>query len=278
MSARLDAIYRAELAQAIPEAGDDDSYLPQLLDARVMWVVLFTSSGTAIAGEDREWGIATVRQRILAQWRGLLEEFALQDAFPALAALGERLVGRLGQLWRDVKPLPLYPPFRTATRAYVGLGSNVGDRLGNLRAAVRALDGHDSIAVVAASGVYETDPVGPEQPDFLNALVEIETDLAAEELLRILREIESQLGRIVRERWGPREIDLDLLVYGDAHIETDDLVVPHPQIATRAFVLVPLVEIAPVLDIPGVGPASGLLARLDRSGVRVFGDSALLRD
>jgi 2-amino-4-hydroxy-6-hydroxymethyldihydropteridine diphosphokinase len=163
-------------------------------------------------------------------------------------------------------------------RAYVGLGSNVGDRLGKLRAATRALEERDGISVTSVSGVYETDPVGPAQPDFLNAVVEIETDVAAEELLRIFKDIEADLGRVVRERWGPREIDLDLLVYGNAQIDSDDLVVPHPQIATRVFVLAPLVEIAPALEIAGVGPASALLARLDRSGVRIFGGSGLLRD
>lgn len=161
-------------------------------------------------------------------------------------------------------------------RAYVGLGSNVGDRLGNMRGAVTALRAHDDVDILSVSSVYETDPVGPAQPDFLNAVVEIETDLAAEELLRVFKDIEEKLGRVTRERWGPREIDLDLLVYGDVRIETGDLVVPHPQIATRAFVLVPLVEIARALEIPGVGDASGLLARLDRSGVRVFAENALL--
>ena len=150
--------------------------------------------------------------------------------------------------------------------------------MGNLRGAVRALEARDGIEVVAVSGVYETDPVGPSQPDYLNAVVELETDLAAEELLRIFKDIEGELGRVARERWGPREVDLDLLVYGDVRIETDDLTVPHPQIATRAFVLVPLVETAPALEIPGVGDASGLLARLDRSAVRVFGDSTLLHE
>jgi 2-amino-4-hydroxy-6-hydroxymethyldihydropteridine diphosphokinase len=163
-------------------------------------------------------------------------------------------------------------------RVFVGLGSNVGDRLANLRGAVAALRAHGDIDVVATSSVYETDPVGPEQPDFLNAVVELSTDLAAEELLRVVKRIEVDLGRIPRQRWGPREIDLDLLVYGDRRIESDDLVVPHPQIAARAFVLVPLEELAPALDIPGVGDASSLLARLGRAGVRLFGPKVLLLD
>lgn len=163
-------------------------------------------------------------------------------------------------------------------RVFVGLGSNVGDRLGSLRAAVAALRHVDGIDVVATSSVYETDPAGPRQPDFLNAVVELATDLAAQELLRVCKDIETTLGRVPRERWGPREIDIDLLVYGDRTIGTDDLVVPHPQIAARAFVLVPLEELAPAYEIPAVGDTSSLLARLGRAGVRVFGGSDLLSD
>jgi 2-amino-4-hydroxy-6-hydroxymethyldihydropteridine diphosphokinase len=163
-------------------------------------------------------------------------------------------------------------------RVFVGLGSNVGDRLGYLRAAVAALRAVDGVEVVATSSVYETDPVGPEQPDFLNAVVELATDVAAEELLRTCKRIEADLGRVPRDRWGPREIDLDLLVYGDRTIDSDDLVVPHAQLAARAFVLVPLEELAPAYEIPGVGDTSSLLARLGRAGVGVFGGSDLLSD
>ena len=163
-------------------------------------------------------------------------------------------------------------------QVFVGLGSNVGDRLGNVRAAVAALREHDDIDVVATSSVYETDPVGPQQPDFLNAVVELATDLAAEELLRVCKQIETDVGRVHRERWGPREIDLDLLVYGDRRIESDDLVVPHPQIAARAFVLVPLEELAPALDLPGVGDSSSLLARLGCEGVRIFAPKETLEE
>jgi 2-amino-4-hydroxy-6-hydroxymethyldihydropteridine diphosphokinase len=163
-------------------------------------------------------------------------------------------------------------------KVYVGLGSNVGDRLGHLRGAVAALRDRDGIDVVETSSVYETDPVGPEQPDFLNAVVSVDTDLAAEELLRIFQAIERELGRMPRERWGPREIDLDLLVYADRRIKEEGLEVPHAQIAARAFVLVPLEEIAPALEVPGVGGVSSLLARLDREGVRLFGPKELLSD
>jgi 2-amino-4-hydroxy-6-hydroxymethyldihydropteridine diphosphokinase len=163
-------------------------------------------------------------------------------------------------------------------RAYVGLGSNVGDRLGHLRSAVAALRANEKIVVTDVSSVYETDPVGPAQPDFLNAAVAVDTDLSPQEMMRVLKAIERDIGRVPRERWGPREIDLDLLVYGDRRIDSDDLVVPHPQIAARAFVLVPLTELAPALDVPGVGDASSLLARLGREGVRIFGPKDLLSD
>jgi 2-amino-4-hydroxy-6-hydroxymethyldihydropteridine diphosphokinase len=130
-----------------------------------------------------------------------------------------------------------------AVTCYVGLGSNLGDRLENLRRAVELLDASDGVAVVRTSSVYETDPVGPPQPDFLNAVAEISTDLGPHELLARCKAIEAELGRTPGERWGPREIDLDLLLYGDERIDTGELVVPHPRMNERAFVLVPLREL-----------------------------------
>ncbi|HYZ92168.1 MAG TPA: 2-amino-4-hydroxy-6-hydroxymethyldihydropteridine diphosphokinase [Actinomycetota bacterium] len=144
-------------------------------------------------------------------------------------------------------------------RAFVGLGSNVGDRLENLRRAMDELV--KEVEVIGKSSVYDTDPVGPPQPDFLNAVVEIRTELAPRDLLSRLKSIEARIGRIQGERWGPREIDLDLLLYGDEEIDEPDLRVPHPQMWERAFVLVPLAELAPDL-VP---------KDFDRSGVRPFG-------
>lgn len=138
-------------------------------------------------------------------------------------------------------------------RAFVGLGSNLGDRHSNLRAAVESLRVTGGVQVTATSSVYETDPVGPPQPDFLNAVVEIETSLAARQLLGVLKDIEGQIGRTPAERWGPREIDLDLLLYGDEVIEEEGLRVPHPEMYARAFVLVPLAELHPELG----GPTDG---------------------
>ncbi len=130
-------------------------------------------------------------------------------------------------------------------RAYLGLGSNVGDRLANLRRAVELLGDRVGVTVVRTSSVYETEPVGPAQPDFLNAVAEVATTLSARELLRACLEAEAELGRVREERWGPRTIDIDLLIYDDERIDEPDLTVPHPRMHERGFVLVPLAELAP---------------------------------
>jgi 2-amino-4-hydroxy-6-hydroxymethyldihydropteridine diphosphokinase len=155
------------------------------------------------------------------------------------------------------------------TRAYLALGSNLGDREAHLRAAVAALAAH-GLPVAEASSLYETAAVGPPQPDYLNAVVAVDTDRSPRELLGTLQAIEAELGRQHRERWGPREIDLDLLVYGGDRIEEEGLVVPHPELTKRAFVLVPLLEIAPFLDLPSGEPVSAFCER-NPAGVRRFG-------
>jgi 2-amino-4-hydroxy-6-hydroxymethyldihydropteridine diphosphokinase len=129
-------------------------------------------------------------------------------------------------------------------RGYLGLGSNVGDRLANLRAAAERLP------VVARSSVYETEPQGEvlDQPDFLNAVVAIETSLDPEGLLRQAKGVEVELGRDFGQiRHGPRVVDIDLLLLGDIEMTTERLTLPHPEVTTRRFVLVPLLEIAPSL-------------------------------
>jgi 2-amino-4-hydroxy-6-hydroxymethyldihydropteridine diphosphokinase len=123
--------------------------------------------------------------------------------------------------------------------------------------------------VVRRSPVYETDPVGPQQPDFLNAVVELETGLEPRELLAEFQRIERSVGRTPGERWGPREIDIDLLLYGDVRIDEQDLRVPHVGLIQRAFVLVPLADIAPAAEVPGIGSVASLLERVDASGVRL---------
>jgi len=148
---------------------------------------------------------------------------------------------------------------------YLGLGSNLGDRRRNLEAALDALRAHPQIAVTAVSSFLETDPEGgpPGQGKFLNAAAGIETDLAPESLLEELKRIERSLGRRPGPRWGPRQIDLDILLYGDTILETGTLVIPHPRMRERRFVLEPLAEIAPDVRDPVTGLAvRDLLARL----------------
>ena len=148
--------------------------------------------------------------------------------------------------------------------AFVGIGSNLGDREGNLRRAIKLLSAEDGVDVVAVSEIRETDPVGPvEQGPFLNGAVRIETDLAPRELLERLLAVEERLGRVRRERWGPRTIDLDLLLYGDDVVDEPGLTVPHARLHERRFALEPLSDLAPSLEIPGKGPISALLAELD---------------
>lgn len=153
------------------------------------------------------------------------------------------------------------------TGAYVGLGSNLGDRLGHLRDAVRLL-GERGATLVRSSRVYETDPVGPPQPDYLNAVVEVAWEGTARELLEACLGVEAELGRERAERWGPRTIDVDLLTFGDEEIDEPDLIVPHPRMHERAFVLVPLLELDPDPPLPGGRRAAGLRLA-DLGSVRV---------
>lgn len=149
-------------------------------------------------------------------------------------------------------------------RAYVALGANLGAREATLRAAVASLDGREDTAVVAVSQLRETEPVGLlEQPRFLNGVVALDTDLGPRQLLAVLLEIERALGR-VRDgvRHGPRTVDLDLLLYDAETIDEPDLSVPHPRLHERRFVLEPLADIDPELEVPGRGTVAELLARL----------------
>lgn len=158
----------------------------------------------------------------------------------------------------------------SGSRVFIGLGSNVGDKLAFLKAAIAALRVTPGVEVVRTSSIYETDAVGVEdQPMFLNAVAELRTDLAPSELLGRLKQIETEVGRNPGEHWGPREIDLDLLMYGDEMIEDGRLEVPHPEMAHRSFVLVPLLEIDRDIAIPGVGPARMRDMMLGRAGVRL---------
>ena len=150
------------------------------------------------------------------------------------------------------------------TCAYVGLGANLGPREETLHRAVELLREADGVDVLAVSQLRDTDPVGVvDQPPFLNGAVAIETARTPRELLDLLLAIEASLGRVREERWGPRTIDLDLLVYGDEVVDEPGLRVPHPHLHERRFALEPLVELAPELDVPGHGQVSALLTALD---------------
>ena len=159
--------------------------------------------------------------------------------------------------------------------AYVGLGANLGDRMETLRAAVEQLAREPGFLLRGTSRVYETEPVGPPQPRYLNAVVRIGTLLSPRATLRRLLEIEELLGRVRRERWGAREIDLDLLLYGDRIVADGALRVPHPHLHERAFALVPLAELAPDAYHPQMArTASELLSALPeqaRASIRVAG-------
>jgi 2-amino-4-hydroxy-6-hydroxymethyldihydropteridine diphosphokinase len=150
------------------------------------------------------------------------------------------------------------------TKAYIGLGANIGDRAVTLLRAVDLLGGSTHVDVLRVSQLRETEPVGVvDQPPFLNGAVEITTTLSPRALLDLLLEIERTLGRVRGERWGPRTVDLDLLVYGDETVDEPGLGVPHPRLHERRFALEPLAELAPELVVPGLGPVSDALAALD---------------
>ncbi len=156
-------------------------------------------------------------------------------------------------------------PRASVARAYVALGSNLGDRERTLLDAVEALRAEEGIEVAGVSGLIETEPVGlVDQPRFVNGVAALDTTLPARALLELLLEVERRFGRS-REgvpAQGPRTLDLDLLLYGDAEIEEPGLQVPHPRLHERFFVLGPLAELAPGLEIPGRGVVEALIARL----------------
>ena len=155
--------------------------------------------------------------------------------------------------------------------AFVGLGGNLGEPAATLRAALLALDGLQGTRLLRASRLYRTPAWGVEQqPDFINAVAMLETRLGAPALLESLFVIERQHGRVreAEQRWGPRTLDLDLLLYGDAVIDEPGLRVPHPHLHERAFALLPLLEIAADVEIPGRGLARNAVSLLEKSNIQ----------
>lgn len=165
---------------------------------------------------------------------------------------------------------------------YIGLGANLGDRMGNLSLAAAHLARDPALFLRRISRVYETEPVGPPQPRYLNAVAQVDTLLSARALVRLLLAVEEAMGRVRRERWAAREIDLDLLLFGDRVIEAPSVQVPHPRLPERAFVLVPLCELAPRAVHPGLRvTVDELRLRLppeDLASVRAVGQVRRLAD
>lgn len=158
-------------------------------------------------------------------------------------------------------------------RAYLGIGSNLDDRHATLQAAVDGLGAADGITVVGVSPVYETTPVGgPEQDDFLNAVVAVDTALSARQLLGVAQRLEQAAQRVRNERWGPRTLDVDVLLVGTTELHEPDLEVPHPRMWERGFVMVPLADLDPALArdgrssrLPGPEPGREGVRRTDLS-------------
>ncbi len=152
--------------------------------------------------------------------------------------------------------------------AFIGIGSNLGESVRHVQTAMEELDDLPDTRLGARSSLYRSAPHGPvDQPDFVNAVVRLETELPAGVLLEYAGEIEQLHGRKRTVYWGPRTLDLDLLLYGNMKICEENLIVPHPRIAARNFVLYPLLEIAPGIEIPGLGLASELLKTLPETGL-----------
>jgi len=159
-----------------------------------------------------------------------------------------------------------FKPVKESTIVYIGLGANLGEREATIAEALRLLDEDDRTSMLGSTVPIETEPVGYEdQPRFLNAAAKVTTTRSPRELLELLLDIERALGRVRGEgpRYGPRTIDLDLLLYGNETIDEPALVVPHPRLHERRFVLEPLAELDPTLDVPGRGSVSALLAELE---------------
>lgn len=157
--------------------------------------------------------------------------------------------------------------------AYLSIGTNMGDRFAHLQDAIKALAANESIQILHISSIYETEPVGyVDQAHFLNIVIKLQTTLSPKGLLHVCLNIEQKLGRIRKVRWGPRVIDLDILLYNKDNIQTDELIIPHPRMHERAFVLIPLLEIDEHVQLPSRNtPLLQLLKKIpDRKEVRLW--------
>jgi 2-amino-4-hydroxy-6-hydroxymethyldihydropteridine diphosphokinase len=157
------------------------------------------------------------------------------------------------------------------TKCAIGLGSNLGDSFAIVNAAIDRLKIHPQLELLAGSSWYLTKPIGPPQPDYVNGCAIVESSLQPLELLSVLQAIESEFGRVRHEVWGARTLDLDLLLYGDRIIDLPTVQIPHPRMCNRAFVLIPLAEIAPTWIEPKSGKSIATLSKqLESSGVKLL--------
>jgi len=153
----------------------------------------------------------------------------------------------------------------------IALGSNLGNSQETLKLALETIANIEGITIKKYSSFYQTAPIGPEQPDYINACALLETTLEPNQLLETLQNIENKFGRVRQERWGARTLDLDIIIYGDLILNTPDLIIPHLLMNERAFVLIPLAEIAPDLIEPKSGlTINQLLAKIDQTGVKLI--------
>jgi 2-amino-4-hydroxy-6-hydroxymethyldihydropteridine diphosphokinase len=156
-------------------------------------------------------------------------------------------------------------------KVYIGLGSNLNDPQSQLKKAIISLEMVPSTTVERTSSFYKSKPVGPQdQPDYINAVVELDTELSAQVLMNYLQGIENEQGRVREQKWGPRTLDLDILLYGDEIIQGEHLEIPHVEMHKRGFVLVPLDEISPDCVIPGVGSVHALLQQVNTDDLKVL--------
>ncbi|MCL6471299.1 MAG: 2-amino-4-hydroxy-6-hydroxymethyldihydropteridine diphosphokinase [Firmicutes bacterium] len=156
--------------------------------------------------------------------------------------------------------------------AYLSLGSNLGDRQGYLKEAVQIIGTTPGVNIIKVSSVYETEPIGDvPQGNFYNIIVKVKTGLSPHDLLALAQKVEAKLGRQRQLHWGPRTIDVDIIIYSEAQIDEEDLKVPHPEMLNRAFVLVPLVEIEPDIELPGNGFIRAYLDKVAGQGIKKIG-------
>ena len=152
--------------------------------------------------------------------------------------------------------------------AYIAVGSNIGERFDYISSAVMLVHRHEKVEVVNTSSIYETDPIGyTDQEPFLNLVIKVKTELKAQELLETIHDIEGMLGRKREIRWGPRTLDLDILLYNQDNIESETLTIPHPRMQERAFVMIPLLEISKDINLPTTVCRNSIP---DKEGVRIW--------